>query len=319
MNRSLAFFIFFLSYVSTIIADGIDPIFFPKAEVLNKYTTRIPFKLIDHLIVVEAELLNKRGNFIIDTGSESLILNKAHFPLNHPFNKKAVSSSGIIKEIDNPFEKRLKDFTLQNLTLKNKSSDVIDLSHIEKIKKIRLLGIIGYNILKDYEVFIDLHLNQLTLTKVDKKGNKLSDKVYAEKIADSLDFKLKKHTIVISAFINNQKLKFALDSGAEYNLLSKNVNKKVLKFFIPRKRLKLNGVGQKKIEVMAGNLHRVKLSETIYFGPMYTMLSNLTKLNDAFGTELDGVVGYEFLEQKRTIINYKKQKLYFIDYPRNRQ
>jgi len=60
-----------------------------------------------------------------------------------------------------------------------------------------LLGIIGHNILKDYEVFIDLYLNQITLSKVDKHGNKYDAKVYAETISDSLDFDLKKHTIVV--------------------------------------------------------------------------------------------------------------------------
>ena len=59
-----------------------------------------------------------------------------------------------------------------------------------------LLGIIGYSILKDYEVFIDMHLNQMTLSKIDKFGNKLSKKVYLEKIVDSINFTLKNHTII---------------------------------------------------------------------------------------------------------------------------
>ncbi|MDR6302231.1 hypothetical protein [Mesonia maritima] len=44
----------------------LDPIIFPNAEVVNENTFRIPFKLIDHLMVVEAELLDKKGNFIVD-------------------------------------------------------------------------------------------------------------------------------------------------------------------------------------------------------------------------------------------------------------
>ena len=67
---------------------------------------------------------------------------------------------------------------------------------------------------------------------------------------------------------------------------------------------------------MAGKLHRVKLSETVYFGPMYTVLTNLNNMNNAFGTNLDGVLGYEFFKQKRAIINYQKEKIYFINYPR---
>lgn len=294
-----------------------SPILFTNAEVLNEYTTRIPFKLIDHLIVVEAELLNQKGNFIIDTGSENLILNQVHFSNFYAYQRKEAASSGILQTIDNPYEKRIKELALSNFKLKNKTSDVINLSHIETSKKVKLLGIIGFSILKDYEVFIDLYLNQITLTKVDKFGNKLSDKVYLEKITDSLDFNLKNHTIIINGTVNYQSIRFALDSGAEFNQINKSVNKKALRYFIPKRRLSLSGAGNRTIKVMAGKLHRVKLSKTIYFGPMQTVLTNLEKMNEAFGTQVDGVLGYEFFAQKRTIINYQKEKLYFINYPMN--
>ncbi|NLP58224.1 hypothetical protein [Lutibacter sp. B1] len=315
---TLTIFIFCMCYANGF-ADNINNIVFPKAEILNKYTARIPFKLIDHLIVVEAEVLNKKGNFIIDTGSQNLVLNKVHFPLQYTLNKKNNKTSGVIRIIDDPLEKKLSEFKLQNFSLKDQNSDIIDLSHIEKTKKMNLLGIIGYSILKEYEVFIDLHLNQITLTKTDKQGNKLDSKVYLEKIVDSIDFKLKKHTIVINGVVNNQKVKLGLDTAAEFNQINKSVNKKVLKQFFPKKRINLVGASNKKIEVMAGNLFNLKLSETIYFGPMKTVLTNLSKMYEVYGTSLDGVLGYEFFKYKRTIINYQKEKLYFIDYPRIRQ
>ena len=297
----------------------INNVSFPEAEILNQYTSRIPFKLVDHLIVVEAELLGKKGNFIIDTGSETLILNKVHFPLKYQHNIKQNQTSGVVSIIDNPMERRLNEFVIQNIKLHNKNSDVIDLSHIEKSKKMHLLGIIGYSILKDYEVFIDLYLNQITLSKIDKNGDTLDENVYLEKITDSINFKLKKHTIVLNAYVDKYELKFGLDSGAEFNQINKNVKKKVFRHFIPKERLILSGAGNKTIKVLAGKLHRVKLSNTIYFGPMNTVLTNLSKMNEAFGTSLDGVLGFEFFRQKRTIINYKKEKLYFIDFPIQQQ
>lgn len=295
--------------------NSIKNIVFTKAEIVNEHTTRIPFKLIDHLIVVEAELLGKKGNFIIDTGSETLILNTVHFKNLNNYNKKITQSSGVIDFIDNPLEKTLNVFVIDNLKIENIDSHVIDLSHIEKIKKMNLLGVIGYNILKDYEVFIDLYLNQITLSKVDKFGNKLDKKVYLETITDSISFKLKNHTIVINAFVDDENVTFGLDSAAEFNQINKNIKKTILKNFYPDKRLFLTGASNRKIEVLAGKLYRVKLNDSIFFGPMKTVLTNLNKMNDAFGTSLDGVLGYEFFKQKRTIINYQKEKLYFINYP----
>jgi hypothetical protein len=267
------------------------------------------------LIVINAKLYNQKGNFIIDTGSESLILNKVHFSNLYNHQAKKQHTSGVLTSVENNYQKRIKEFIIQNFTLENKTSDVIDLSHIEESKKIKLLGIIGYNILKDYEVFIDMYLNQITLTKVNASGDKLNKNVYLEKIIDSISFDLKNHTIVVDGTINNQKVKLGIDTAAEFNQINKRINKKVLKYFIPKKRLQLSGIGNRKIEVLAGKLHRVKLSENIYFGPMSTVLTNLSKMNEAFGTSLDGILGFEFLAQKRTIINYQKEQLYFIDYP----
>lgn len=293
-------------------------IVFPKAEVVNEYTIRIPFKLVDHLIVIEAEISNKKGNFIIDTGSETLILNKVHFPEFYEHQRKQSNASGVLQSVESSYEKYIKEFALEHFKIYNKVSDVIDLSHIEHAKKIQLLGVIGYNILKDYEIFIDLYLNQITLSKVDAFGEKWDKNVYLEKIIDSLDFKLKNHTIVINGTVNDQNITFGLDTAAEFNQINKSINKKVLQQFKPIKRLLLSGAASdKKIEVLAGKLYRVKLSETVYFGPMYTVITNLNKMNEAFGTDLDGILGYAFFEQKRTIINYQKKKLYFINYPFN--
>ncbi|WP_046757570.1 retropepsin-like aspartic protease [Kordia jejudonensis] len=290
-------------------------ILFPEAEFLNHYTARIPFKVIDQLIVVEAEFLNQKGDFIIDTGSETLILNKNHFPKGQFLTKKRTKTTGVTRIIDQPYERKLSEFILSTFSLKDKKSDVIDLSHIEKSKKMHLLGIIGYNILKDYEIFIDLYLNQITLTKLDTHGNRLDTKVYAEELSDSLDFELKKHTIVISGTINDKKVRFALDTGAEFNQLNKNSHKKILKNFRPMRTLSLIGAGNRKIKVLAGKLYNFRMSKTQGVGPMYTVITNLRKMREAYGTSVDGVLGYEFLKYKRTIINYKKEKIYFIKSP----
>lgn len=294
------------------------PILFPKAEILNEYTTRIPFELVDHLMLIEATVMDKTGRLIIDTGSENMILNKVHFSDLYGHQQKRQTTSGVLNTIDNPYEKQIKEFFLNEFKLEDKASDVIDLSHIETAKKIKVLGIIGYSILKDYEVFIDLYLNQMTLTKIDRLGNRLTDEVYLEKITDSIQFTLINHTIILNTVVNDQNLRMGLDTAAEFNQINKNVNRKALKYFIPTKNLTLVGAGDKEIEVLAGKLHRVKLTDDIYFGPMYTVLTNLGKMNEVFGTNLDGILGYEFFKQKRTIINYKKHLLYFIDYPLER-
>ena len=128
---------------------------------------------------------------------------------------------------------------------------------------------------------------------------------------DSLDFVLAKHGIVVQATVEGKTLNFNIDSGAEINLLDRDVNKKVLKQFKVIKRVNLSGAGQQTVEVLAGTLAEVQCGRQRN-GPMNTLLTNTDQLKSIFGMRIDGVMGFEFLRPRRTIINYKLQKLYFL-------
>ena len=137
---------------------------------------------------------------------------------------------------------------LKEIVVNKITADVVNLSNIEKSKNFRLLGIIGYKVLKQYELFIDLYLNQITLWKIDKKGVKLDQSKFLERISDSIPFTLKKHTIVINSSIQDKKLKLGLDSGAEYNQINKRWTKKLNNNFNGFRRMFVLGVGNKKKE-----------------------------------------------------------------------
>lgn len=291
------------------------PFYFEKAEKIDAHTTRIPFELVDRLIVIQGNYKEKTGGFIIDTGAEKLIFNTAHFKQLPLGGKKQYNVSGVLDYVDNPIQKRIQEVNFNDLSVVNKKTDLVDLSHIEKSKHMHLLGIIGYNVLKDYEVFVDLHLQQITLKKTDRKGKVLSSQPYLEAITDTINFSLKKHSIVLEGFVDKKKATFGLDTGAEYNQIDSRIGKKALKNFYPKKRIKLIGASKSEAEVLYGSMYRIKLNDSVYFGPMKTILTNLKNIEKAFGVRLDGILGYDFFAQKRVIINYKKQQLYFIDYP----
>ena len=73
----------FFCYSTMLFANNIEKdtqkLYFPNAEYIGENTVRIPFKLYDRLIVIEAEIFNRKGNFVLDTGAEKLLLNDVHF------------------------------------------------------------------------------------------------------------------------------------------------------------------------------------------------------------------------------------------------
>lgn len=282
---------------------------FPQAASPNVNTIHIPFKLVGRLIAVEARVDTLAGAFLIDTGSERLLLNRNYFSGRpRPGLSAAIGNTGDAGPVLN---RKVDSLHWDNMFFLNVRANVLDLSHIERKKNIRLLGIIGYNVLADYEIFLDFQSRQIVLTRLDKDGARLDPNAIWETPYDSLDFKLYGHLIMLEGEVGGQQLKFNLDSGAELNLIDRRVRRKVLDYFDIIKRVNMVGAGQRTVEVLAGALREVRCGNQ-YSESMRTLLTSLTQMNGSFGVRMDGVLGYEFLSTRRTLINYKREKLFFF-------
>ena len=280
---------------------------FPQAAV-NLNTIYIPFTLTGHLMVVEAMADGRKGNFIVDTGSERLLLNKKYLPELLPGNPvTAIGNTGLLSGT----EEHVDSLFIDQLYITDLIAHVVDLNHIEIKKNTKVLGILGYNVFRQFELFIDFPNSRIVLSRVDKNGKRLDPALPWETPYDSMSFVLKKHLIVLNTMVNGVRLEMILDSGAELNLIDHKVNRKVLDYFTVIKRVNLIGAGKKQVEVLAGVLNEVKCGNQSTKS-MNTLLTSLLEFNTSFGINVHGVLGYEFLSKRRTLINYQKRKIYFF-------
>ncbi|MBV6655082.1 MAG: hypothetical protein KI786_15055 [Mameliella sp.] len=290
----------------------VAPPTFPEAESLSPLTIRLPFKLAGHLILIQAEVAGRKGNFILDSGSSKIILNAEHYKGGN--RSQETVGVGVTGTVSGLRATTIRNFKLDSLSYPRLEADIINLNHIERKKNIRLLGLIGYNAIEDYELMIDFQLKQLTLTALDQQGNRLDSLAFYEKPVDSLDVKKDQHFLVLNGTVEGHELKLGLDSGAELNLLHNKVNRNILNHFKISKRAHLSGMsGEQGLEVIAGKLYRFRSGEQRCSG-MRTLLTNMHTFNRTYRTNLDGLIGYEFLCVRRTLINYKKKKLYFFQW-----
>jgi hypothetical protein len=279
-----------------------------NAVISDINTIHIPFSLTGRLITIEGRIGDVVGNFFFDTGAERLILNQSYFESGKDLSSTSIGSNGTIDLVR---KQPIDTLHLDRLFTLDLNAHVIDLSHIEAKKNIQVRGIIGYNVFKDFEILIDYPAKVITLSRLDKWGEPLEARRMWELKSDSIRFFLQHHMITFKGEVGGKKLIFTLDTGAELNLLDRLVGKKVLRHFEILKRIKMSGVGTKEVEVLAGLLIDLKCADQEP-EPMYTLLTNLDEMNQAFGTQIKGVLGYEFLQNKRILINYKKEKLYFL-------
>lgn len=282
---------------------------FPQAAITDVNTIYIPFTLVGQLIFVEAQIDTVRGYFMFDTGSERLLLNKAYFQPN--LNAKAVSAVGNTGMVSAVMEHDVDSIQLSQLVIRDVQAHLMDLQHIEQKKHVRLIGILGYNVYRDFELFFDFQHRVIVLSRVNKKGVRIDAGLPFELPYDSLTFELKHHLIVVETKINSVKLDMILDSGAELNLIDRSANRKVLQNFKIIKRVNLVGVGQQQVEVLAGTMQNLSCGNQ-QTEKMNTLLTSLDEINATFGVHVKGILGYEFMKDRRILINYQKRKLYFF-------
>jgi hypothetical protein len=288
----------------------ISHLVFPEAALPDVNTVYIPFALVGQLMMVEARVDTVSGLFIVDTGSERLVINSAHYRPSTV--SKQVVSAGNTGMVDHATGEYVDSLQIELLVERKLFAHVTDLSHIEIKKNTRIAGILGYDVFKNFELFIDFPERRIVLFRLDEWGDRIDHQSRWEIPSDSINFVLKKHLIQIVAEVNHVKVKMILDSGAELNLIDRHISRRVLDNFTIIKRVNLVGVGQREVEVLAGILKNVDCGSQ-HQDRMNTLLTDLDALNTGFGAQADGVLGYEFLKNRRTLINYVTHKLYFFN------
>jgi len=269
----------------------------------------IPFKLVGNLIIVKGEIDGKEGNFIIDTGAPTLILNQNK--LRYYSKSTKFSSSGITGNVPSLYEKAVRGVKLAEAEFRYINALVMDLSHLEEVRGIPILGLVGYQLLKKYEVVFDFDNQNLILYRLGKKGRVLADSE-GQRLAptDSVSFRLIGHLPCVKGQLNGKKTIFGIDSGAEINLINHKLKGAFGKAFSAEKDIDIYGVGKRKVSAETGILKYFWI-EGIKFEEMTAIMTNMSHFQPIKNFKLDGLLGHDFLRQRKLSINFKKKKVYF--------
>jgi hypothetical protein len=273
---------------------------------------RVPFTLTGSLITIDARADSLEGKFFFDTGASSFILNAHWFGQAKRKTVKAEVAGGINGKVEVLGATTIDTVKLQSMRIIHAPADLVDLSHLEQARRMAIFGILGYATFEPYEVLFDYENLYLLLIRTEASGARLAAIPNWEyQVLDSTEIRVKGHIAQVALQFNNKKKWFGLDSGAEQNMLDKLVSGGFLKaHFVVQRRIKLKGVDNSTVEVIAGVLQGGSVNG-ISLAPMPTLLSTLSGINEIYRTSLDGILGYPFLSQMPMSVNYKRQMLYF--------
>ena len=269
---------------------------------LNGQKLIIPFVKLGNLILVEADVDGQTGYFILDTGAPYLVLNATYF---RDYPQTALYAAlGVGNQTTEIFRTEVDSLHIRSLGYANVEADVADLSHLENSRGMKILGLLGCNLFKQFVVGIDFIASNLTIYTED----------YFEKFDDptsynTIPFDLKNNTMAVQAEINGQPLTFVFDTGAEVNVLDNDLDDAVYEKFIIQNRSRLAGSVGEEIDVFSGLLLATSVGGLDFF-QMQTIMTNLSGIGKVYGYAVDGILGYEFMKKAPIFINFPENKIY---------
>ncbi|HAQ64635.1 MAG TPA: hypothetical protein DCR43_02070 [Bacteroidales bacterium] len=279
------------------------------AEPLGDFESiTIPLKRAGRLLLIETQVDGQTGNFVFDTGATGLVLNRTYFRDYKAMNEE--TAHGITGQLGLVERIKVERIDIGDLYYVNQTADMADLGHIENQRGVRILGLFGFDMIKGFEIEIDFSGNQLHLHRINKKGMKLDASAELFKPDCVLPIIGRRDVVIVKGQVGDAELNFCLDTGAETNALSARVGDDVMKEVNIMRRTNLRGAGSSKREVLFGQLNHLTVGPK-QFSNLDVVVTPLDHLSDVYGTRIDGMLGFSFLEDCVVCINLRKKEVGF--------
>jgi hypothetical protein len=271
----------------------------------------IPFNRVGSLIVLKAKADTTEGNFILDTGAPGLVLNITYFR-SYPIATQHDGEQASIAGSTNGIQKTsVKELTFGTLQFVRTEADLTNLGQIENARGIRVLGLLGVDLFKQYEMIIDFEKSLIYLHRIGRK----EASTYKRQILNdtstyrTLPIELKDNRIIATTESEGRKLKLVIDCAAESNILDSRLPNKFFENVTITRRVKLAGPGDKRIDAFYGSLSKMTIAG-LDVSNLPVTITNLEYTCFALGGCVDGVLGFDFLSLHKIGFNFVNRKMY---------
>jgi hypothetical protein len=265
---------------------------------------KIPFRLVEKLIIVDDVLIDgEKKSFIFDSGCPMVLFNK------RVENQSQSSAKGVGGSISNMDIQKVNHLDWNGIKMTNQDVLVADISHLEEAAGEKIYGLIGYVLVKDYDILYDYQNKELLLIKPDK-----FDDFRQENFPDSKQIKvplqMAQHIPVVRIEINGLQLAMGIDCGATQNMIPDK--------YLPQLKKQLKK--QKSAEVMGADKN-ITQTTTGLLKKMTVGKKTFIKTATTFGSvpvpesvvKYEGLIGYEILSQQKTLISAARGEIVFIE------
>lgn len=168
----------------------------------------IPFEMINGLIVVQAEIDGKEGNYIIDSGANGVLLN-------HKSSHSEVSYQTLNTTLEGK-ESIIKSFKIGEFETSEIIGFSTDLSNLELYLEKSLAGILGCSIFNPNSLIFDFHNKKMIVSDEGLSQSEIAG-------LDGFSFQVVEDIPLTKMFVNGKESVFILDTGASAHFFDSNL------------------------------------------------------------------------------------------------
>jgi len=282
-----------------------------KIEKSSQDIIEIPFTMAGNLVAVKVRLNGEYKTFVLDSGSPKVILNSKYVIENDTTKKTISSSKGVSGNISGMDIMKIEELDFSGIQLNNQEVVTLDLSHLEEALETDLYGLIGYDLIKDYDIIFDYKNLKLILINPNIYESYKSENLSNATLL-SIPFDLEGHIPIIEVKIGEKNYSVGIDCGAESNLISQSLFDSLKSDIEGVEIDELIGADNQPKQVKKGKVKNTKIG-TKYFKNLTTIFSDISHLNEGYKLSLDGLIGYEVLSKQKTLISFNRKEMIFIE------
>ena len=290
----------------SVIIPGLDPIVTSDSS-----TCIIPFSRAGNLILIKAKADTTDGNFVLDTGAPGLILNLTYFRKYGAMAEPDGDKGGITGTVNAGSQIMIDSFSIGGIHYYHTEADRIDLGHIENSKHIKILGLLGMQLFRPFEMIIDYEKSLLYLHLIRRKEAAVykSDLLRDTSAYRTVPIELTDDKVFAYGELAGKRLKFVIDCAAESNVLDSRLSNKILAHVVVSGRVLLSGSGPAKVEALYGDLEDMRIGGG-QISKLPVLITNLEKMCFSYNNCIDGMLGFDFLSLHKIGFNFVTHKMY---------
>lgn len=283
---------------------------FDLANQQDSTSIEIPVVQLRKLIFIKGEANGQEGYFLFDTGTPELVMNEACFQ--EYYSERDAFTSTVDGQLEALKGTRISQLSIGPLPLPHVRAVLADLSNLEQLFGIRILGLLGVEPFLKYAVSIDLSASKMILQHTaHRKRNRSNSKNDPDACVTTLPFQVRNNVIILESRIGKKKAFLGFDTGAETTLIHNGMMKKLATQVIISGQKLLVGAGKRIPKRLFGTLSQLDIG--LKLENIEVLFTDLGNLKLAYDVALDGLIGHDLLQLGKVIIDFPGREIRILD------